>query len=111
MSKKLEIYIWSFYTIIDKLNDIFHLNDPVEISTMFEFLLFNGYLSKDKEFQALARKNNDNFLFSVRGAEVFTGKGVCRHIASMFTDILNEYGIESSTLFVYINLRKFGFRY
>ena len=87
----------------NKLNDIFHLNNPVEISTMFEFLLFNGYLSKDKEFQALARGSDDKFLFSVRGAEVFTGKGVCKHIASMFSDILNEYGIESSPLVVYIN--------
>ena len=102
--KEIRDLYMEFLHNYNKLNDIFHLNDPVEISTMFEFLLFNGYLSKDKEFQALARGSDDKFLFSVRGAEVFTGKGVCRHIASMFTDILNEYGIESSTLFVYINL-------
>ena len=35
------------------------------------------------------------------GTNVIIGQAVCRHISAMLTDILNDYGIESSQLGVY----------
>lgn len=66
---------------------------------MFNYLLYKGYLSKNKEFQFSGKQARD--LKGLSGTEVITGKAVCRHISGMLTDILNGYGIESSQLGVY----------
>lgn len=93
-----ELYNY-FLNNYNKLNKIFDLNNPVEIYTMFNYLLYKGYLSKNKEFQFSGKQARD--LKGLSGAEVITGKAVCRHISGMLTDILNGYGIESSQLGVY----------
>ena len=93
-----ELYNY-FLNNYNKLNKIFDLNNPVEIYTMFNYLLYKGYLSKNKEFQFYGKQVRD--LKGLIGAEVITGKAVCRHISGMLTDILNGYGIESSQLGVY----------
>lgn len=93
-----ELYNY-FLNNYNRLNKIFDLNNPVEIYTMFNYLLYKGYLSKNKEFQFSGKQARD--LKVLRGAEVITGKAVCRHISGMLTDILNRYGIESSQLGVY----------
>lgn len=83
----------------NKLNKIFDLNDPIQIYTMFNYLLYKGYLSKGKKFEFSSEQARDiNGLF---GANVITGKGVCRHISAMLINILNESGIEASQLGVY----------
>ena len=94
-----ELYNY-FINNYNKLNKIFDLNNPVEIYTMFNYLLYKGYLSKNKEFQFSGKQARD--LKGLSGAEVITGKAVCRHISGMLTDILNGYGIESSQLGVYL---------
>ena len=83
----------------NKLNKIFDLCDPIQIHTMFNYLLYKGYLSKDKEFQFPGSQERD--IDCLRGTNVITGQAVCRHISAMLTDILNDYGIESSQLGVY----------
>lgn len=93
-----ELYNY-FVNNYNKLNKIFDLNNPVEIYTMFNYLLYKGYLSKNKEFQFSGKQARD--LKGLSGTEVITGKAVCRHISGMLTDILNGYGIESSQLGVY----------
>lgn len=93
-----ELYNY-FLNNYNKLNKIFDLSNPVEIHTMFNYLLYKGYLSKDKEFQFSGKQARD--LNGLSGVNVIAGKAVCRHISGMLTDILNEYGIESSQLGVY----------
>lgn len=83
----------------NKLNKIFDLSDPIQIHIMFNYLLYKGYLSKDKEFQFSGKQKRD--IDCLRGTNVITGQAVCRHISAMLTDILNDYGIESSQLGVY----------
>lgn len=80
----------------NKLNKTFNLNDPVQINTMFSYLLYEGYLSKDKEFEFSSKQARD--MANLGGANIITGKGVCRHISSMLTDIMNDYGIQSNQL-------------
>ena len=83
----------------NKLNKIFDLSDPIQIYTMFNYLLYKGYLSKDKNFQFSGKQARD--INCLSGTNVITGQAVCRHISAMLTDILNDYGIESSQLGVY----------
>ena len=84
----------------NKLNKEFNLNDPVQIFTMFNYLIYRGYLSDKKCFEFSDSRAKD--IKAIRGANVITGKGVCRHIAAMFTDILEDYNIETNSLAVYI---------
>ena len=83
----------------NKLNHLFDLSDPIQIHTMFNYLLYKGYLSKNNEFQfSKIRLKDINCLY---GTYVFTGQAFCRHISTMLTDILNDYGIQSNTLCVH----------
>lgn len=84
----------------NKLNKLFNLDDPIQIYTMFTYLLHNGYLSMDKNFELSNKEARD--IKGLYGTNVITGKAVCRHISAMLTDILNNYGIESSQLGVYL---------
>ena len=88
-----------FLNNYNNLNKIFDLNNPVEIYTMFNYLLSKGYLSKDKVF-AFSDEQARN-LKNLLGVEVITGKGVCRHVSGMLTDILNASGIKSESIGVY----------
>lgn len=83
----------------NKLNKAFDLSNPIQIYTMFNYLLYKGYLSKDKEFQFSGKQARD--INCLIGTNVIIGQAVCRHISAMLTDILNDYGIESSQLGVY----------
>ena len=93
----------------NKLNKIFDLNDPIQIHVMFTYLLYRGYLSCNKEFKFSDNQTKD--LNEISGINIITGNGVCRHISTMLTDILNDYGIESSVLGVYLRNYEFKFHY
>lgn len=84
----------------NQLNKIFYLNNPIEIYAMFTYLLDNGYLSKNKNFKYSTKNLND--IYNLLGTDVINGHGCCRHISSMFCDILNNYGVESCNLCVYL---------
>lgn len=83
----------------NKMNKDFELNNPIQIYTMFNYLLYEGYLSKGKEFQFSGEEARD--INPISGTNIIMGKGVCRHISSMFKDILNDYGIEAYNLGCY----------
>ena len=77
------------------LNDEISFEEPISIYALFVYMVNNGFLSKDKsiEFKVFYKKYLD--MINLYGANIFNGKGVCRHKASMLTDILRESGIES----------------
>lgn len=85
-------------TNYNKLNKIFDLNNPVEIHTMYNYLVFKGYLSKNKTFNFSADNARD--IYTIYGANITNGEGVCRHIAVMLRDIFNDYGINSNLISV-----------
>lgn len=80
----------------NKLNKNFDLDNPIQVYSMFNYLLLQGYLSKDKCFDF--SKNNLIDIDEICGANINMGNGVCRNTAAMLTDILNDYGIESGVL-------------
>lgn len=89
------------------MNRDFSFKEPISMYTMFNFLLNHGYLSKDKKFNCI---NNDCCDFNkLYGADIIRGNGVCRHISSLFTDILNDYGIPSMNVVTYVPYSNFLF--
>lgn len=78
------------------LNRAFSLENPIEIYTLFNYLLYGGYLSKNHKFRFEEQKECKNPI--IFGAIIFSGKGVCRHAASLLTDILSSYEISSYNL-------------
>lgn len=95
----------------NELNKLLGLKDPYEIQLVYQYLYKNGYLSKDKNFEFNNRKHKD--ISYILGTEVINGSGVCRHIASLLSDILNDYGILSTRLgvnthYYYIDLKEKG---
>lgn len=97
--KQIKYLYQEFITNYNKLNRIFNLNNPVEINTMFSYLVNEGYLSTGKKFNFSERHTKD--IRSIMGANVMAGGSVCRHISTMLTDILNDYNIVSGTLIVH----------
>lgn len=83
-----------------ELHDMFDIDNPIEIYTMFTYLLNNGYLSKNGENVFDNMHAYD--IRSLLGLDVINGVNVCRHRASMLNDILNISGVESRTLSVYL---------
>ncbi len=97
--KEVEKLYDEFINNYSKINEMFNLNDPMEIYKMFNYLLYKGYLSRNKSFNFSFKDVCD--VGSIRGANVINGNGVCRHIAPMLKDIYNASGVESYVLPVY----------
>lgn len=89
-----------FITNYNKLNNTFGFNEPISVYTMYNYLLYKGYLSKDKSFINSNEKCID--LPTLYGVDIFNGRGVCRHISSLLSDILNDLGIESVSFGCYM---------
>lgn len=79
-----------------KFLDELELSNPVSISSMFSNMVEDGYLSVDKTFNFDRRKVYDYSRFG--GVNIINGHGVCRHYASLLTDILNNRNIEAINL-------------
>ncbi len=77
-----------FLTNYQKLNEYFNFTNPIEVFTLYEILLFNGYLSKTKKYtrEDLTYKGTK----ATAALEIFNGLGVCRHTSLMLKDILNN---------------------
>ena len=84
----------------NKLNKTMELENPIELVVLFDFMSRSGYLSKDRIILETSGEieSVDN---SLLGLNVISGKFVCRHLASMFCDILNDYNILSYPLPVF----------
>ncbi len=97
---EINVLYQEFIDNYNKLNKVFELKNPVEIFAMFNFLYSNGYLSQNKSFEAGQIGVKD--IEPIMGTNIFMGKGICRHLSSMFSDILNGYNIQASKLTCYI---------
>lgn len=69
------------------------VDNPFQASVIFEYLLWNGYFSKNKKlvYSISNRSNNIGAL----GLDIMLGKSVCINNATMLSDILNEMNIRS----------------
>lgn len=79
-----------------KLNKKFELKHPIELLTLYSSVYGEGYLSLNHKFQYDTKNVYD--LKSIYGANVINGAGCCRHVNTMFHDILEKSGIENIIL-------------
>lgn len=72
-------------------------DDPIKMFAFYIYLYRQGYLSANHQF----RYSIDMKDFPLAaGIDVVRGTGVCRSIASMFTDLCNESGMETYSMAV-----------
>lgn len=72
-------------------------DDPVKVFALYTYLYRSGYLSVNKEFKY---STNMKDLPLLNGVDVIRGRGVCRSISSMFTDVANSVGLTASNVSV-----------
>ena len=72
-------------------------DDPVKVFAFYVYLYRCGYLSVDKNF---IYSTNMKDLPLLNGVDVVRGRGVCRSISSMFTDVCNAVGLTASNVSV-----------
>lgn len=99
---EIKILYQQFINNYNDLNKTMSFNEVIQIHTMFNYLLYKGYLSKDKNFKFGTQEARE--ISAISGANIIMGTGVCRHISSMLTDILNAYGIDASYLGCYTKI-------
>ena len=97
----------TFIKNYNKLNNIFDFNNPIEIYILFNYLLYSGYLSKDKTFEF---NNNLKDIDGIISTNIINGNGVCRHISSMLSDILKDRNIENYKIGVYCESFDYNFK-
>ena len=92
-----QTYNVAYRNIIDEtskfIKNEFGITDSMATSVIFEYMLWNGYFSKNNcyVFSQKGRVNNRNNY----GADIMRGRGVCLNIAWMLNDLLNNAGISS----------------
>lgn len=97
--QKIKTLYQEFLSEYVKLNRIFEFQNPIEIYTFYNKMLYDGYLSKNKEFHFGETTIRD--IKDIYSSNIMNGEAVCRHIATMLKEIYNAYGIEGNTLTVY----------
>lgn len=75
----------------------FGMEDPISIFATYVYMYRSGYFSYEKKF---LYSNNMKDFAKLSGLDVVRGKGVCRSISSMLTDIYNEMDMSSYNLTV-----------
>lgn len=99
IKKIIDLYE-EFIANYTKLNKTFELNNPIEIRTMFEYLLKSGLLSYNKMF--ISSYKDIVEIRGLGGISVIMGKGCCRHINGMLTNVLIASGFEAKSINVLI---------
>ena len=97
--QKIKVLYQEFLSEYVKLNRIFEFQNPIEIYTFYNKMLYDGYLSKNKEFHF--GKTTVRDIRGIYSSNIMNGEAVCRHIATMLKEIYNAYRIEGNTLGVY----------
>jgi len=96
---KNEVFYHSYLSIVKKTANLIKelgVNDPFHATVIFEYLLWNGYLSKNKNL--IYSISNRICNIALPGADIMRGKSVCLNNAAMLSDILNDMGIEAYTI-------------
>ena len=88
------------------LADELLLFNPIELSILFSYLLWNGYFSKDK--QNIYKNENALLLSHMYPYTIMDGWGVCLNHSIMLADYLNLCGIDATPLKTGIKRCKFN---
>ena len=100
-------YLNAYKEIISKTADLLKyikMDNPFDASLIFQYLLWNGYFSKDKNFKY--SKDNRCLARDAYGADIMRGYSVCLNNCDMLTRILNSLDIPSRVLYCSTNQEK-----
>ncbi len=94
-----EKFIKDYKEYLDDIN----ANDPFKIFCIFDYMLDNGYLSYNHEYNYAFDKSNikDFFRYLSDGTCVLTGSGVCRNASTLLDDIYRVTNYKHSLVYVY----------
>lgn len=98
-NEKEGTYLNAYKEIISKTADLLKyikMDNPFDASLIFQYLLWNGYFSKDKNFK-YSQDNRFNALDAF-GADIMRGYSVCLNNSDMLTRVLNSLDIPSRIL-------------
>lgn len=90
----------SFIRNLVKYFSYLGLNNPLDICFYSQQLLKKGFFSVNHTHKYYDYTNSYPCDYSLLGGRVFTGTSVCRHMAMLFNDILNETGALVTPLMV-----------
>lgn len=100
-------YLNAYKEIISKTADLLKyikIDNPFDASLIFQYLLWNGYFSKDKNFKY--SKDNRCLARDAYGADIMRGYSVCLNNCDMLTRILNSLDIPSRVLYCSLKQEK-----
>lgn len=99
------IEIMTIYkSLLEKMSTLakeLNINNSLELSILFSYLLWNGYLSKEKILEY--KENNDHEIVGLLFLNIINGTGVCRNYSEMLKDFLNYCGYKSVILANYLS--------
>lgn len=91
------LYTTVVYNTAELMESLGIQHDPIKVFALFTYLYRSGYLSYNKEFKY---STNMKDLPKISGVDVVRGRGVCRSISSMFTDVCDAIGLTASNVAV-----------
>jgi len=94
----LEI-IFEYKKLLNKMATLakeLNMNNSLELSILFDYLLWNGYLSKTHKHEY--KDNEETILLGMNFTDISNGIGVCRNYSEMLKDFLNHSGYNSVIL-------------
>lgn len=110
--KKYSDIMYSYNSILQNMTILskeLNLENSLELCLLFSYLLWNGYLSKNKEYVF-----SDKEIKRIQGlffADIINGRGVCLNNSEMLKDFLNLNEYTSSMLMNHYNpLAKINYR-
>ena len=98
--KKLKVLYEEYVKNIANYFKKIGLNDIISIATYFSYLVKQSGLSCTNEFELKNVNDTDILKCNLIGSNVVLGKGCCRHLSILLSDIYKELGFESETLLV-----------
>ena len=105
---KKQPYNIAYDEIINKtakfIKDELGYEDSMSISVIFEYMLWNGYFSKNKEYmfaQSGRMNNKSNY-----GADIMLGRGTCLNNSAILADLINSCGETAYPVMCYVEPEK-----
>ena len=98
--KKHSDSIEAYKLIIDSTAQLCHelnIKDSMSVFVVFNYLLWNGYFSKDKDY--IYTIGGRTSLMGHFGTDIMNGKGVCLNKSHMLSGLLNIMNYESHMVF------------
>ncbi len=94
LEKEYEAYIKDLANLIK----IFGFKSAKEILLYLQFVMETGLLNPKFDHKYKIFKYEKDYFPELHGARVITGRCVCRHMSSLYSDILNELNYSSANI-------------